>query len=176
MVTIRLTTWVNAPIERCFLLATNPEFAASQKANDHGTNHGSSGAPGLKVNDTTSWTLLGRGYTSRVDTVRPFSYFRETMVAGMFKHFEHNHHFAPMDDGTRVRNEIRFSARWGLVGRLLEMTVLRAGFSRMLLERNGRLKKAAESTEWKSYVGSEAESKKLKVSDPPRMSNMQRFA
>src|SRR5947209_5795594 len=101
MVTIRLTTWVNAPIERCFLLATNPEFAASQKANDHGTNHGSSGAPGLKVNDTTSWTLL---------------------------------------------------------------------------ERNGRLKKAAESTEWKSYVGSEAESKKLKVSDPPRMSNMQRFA
>src|SRR3954470_24327755 len=26
MVTIRLTTWVNAPVERCFHLATNAEF------------------------------------------------------------------------------------------------------------------------------------------------------
>jgi ligand-binding SRPBCC domain-containing protein len=172
MVTIRLTTWINAPVERCFLLATSREFAASTKTADLG----GADLEGLKVNDTISWTLLGHTYTSRVDTVRPFCFYRETMVEGLFKHFEHHHHFAPMDDGTRVRSEIRFTARWGRVGRLLEMTVLRTAFSRMLLERNGRLKKAAESNEWQSYVHTESESKKLKVSEPPRVSNMQRFA
>ncbi|HMF54452.1 MAG TPA: hypothetical protein VK593_08890, partial [Edaphobacter sp.] len=64
-----------------------------------------------------SWQMrAGRmtfSYVSRIESLRPFTYFREVMVAGVFRHFEHDHHFARMDDGTRMRDEVRFELRYG---------------------------------------------------------------
>jgi hypothetical protein len=89
-------------------------------------------------------------HTSRIDVLRPHSYFRDVMVAGAFQHFEHDHHFAPMDDGTRMRDEIRFSTRWGPLGRILARKRLKA----FLMERNAAIKRVAESEEWRKYLES----------------------
>jgi len=174
MTTIRLTTWVNAPVERCFLLATRRDFPSSSHANGaHAASQGS-----LVVGDQLSWKAGNRSYVSRIDAMRPYSYFREVMVEGIFSHFEHDHHFARMDDGTRVRDEIRFSTRLGPLGRIFEMTMLRAALGRMLISRNSELKRLAESSEWKRYVeSSELIHETITVNDPQnRISNMQRFA
>jgi hypothetical protein len=174
MTTIRLTTWVNAPVERCFLLATNRDFSSSSHAN--GTEGKTQGSLGL--GDQVGWKVGNRSYVSRIEAIRPYSYFREVMVAGIFSHFEHDHHFARMDDGTRVRDEIRFSTRLGPFGRVFEMTVLRAALGRMLVSRNSELKRLAESGEWQRFVGtSDGVLETIAANDPQnRMTTMQRFA
>jgi len=143
MITIRLTTWVDAPVERCFLLAAN-----TTQVQAHGL---------PQIGDTISWQIRPAGvlplsYTSRIDTVRPFSYFRDTMVSGLFRRYECEHYFAAMDDGTRIREEIQFAARMGPLGRLLGTTVLRLALKKMLMRRHSRLKRIAESTEWQKYI------------------------
>ncbi|HEY2039966.1 MAG TPA: hypothetical protein VGG95_09900 [Edaphobacter sp.] len=174
MTTIRLTTWVNAPVERCFLLATSRDFSSSSHAN--GAHHTAQGS--LSLGDRVDFKIGNRSYVSQVDAIRPYNYFREVMFAGIFQHYEHEHHFARMDDGTRVRDEIRFTTRHGPVGRIFEMTLLRAALGKMLVSRNAELKRLAESSEWKRFVNTpESIHETITVNEPQkRMSNMQRFA
>lgn len=180
MITLRLTTWVNAPVERCFLLATHAELASTQTRVSRST------GGMLQPGDAISWQLGFSGtrhtYASRVETVRPYTYFREVMVAGIFRHFEHDHHFARMDDGTRIRHEIRFCTRFGPAGRMLGGTILRVSLMKMLVAETTRLKRMAESEEWRRYVGAEVGAngeihEAIKVAEPvARVANMQRFA
>ncbi len=90
--------------------------------------------------------------TTRMEVLRPFSYFRDVMVDGAFKYYVHEHHFAAMDDGTRVRDEVRFAAPLGPLGRILESLVLRRYLTALLKWRNQALKRVAESEEWHKYL------------------------
>jgi hypothetical protein len=74
------------------------------------------------------------------------------MVEGSFTRFEHEHHFAVMDDGTRMRDEIRFAAPYGLLGRIVEKRVLREHLLNLLKQRNAFLKRTVESEEWRKYL------------------------
>jgi hypothetical protein len=108
------------------------------------------------ISEGETVTLPGRPFgvlrhTSRVDILRPYSYFRDVMIAGTFRHFVHEHHFAPMNDGTRIRDEIRFSSRWGRVGSMFARKRLKA----YLMERGAAIKRVAESEEWRRYLDSE---------------------
>lgn len=177
MITLRLTTWVNAPVERCFLLATSRDFShalySGAAAAEASQNRGM-----LQCGDEIGWKLGGTDHASRIDAIRPHAFFREVMTAGLFRHFEHDHHFAPMDDGTRVRDEIRFSLRMGPLGRIYGTTVVRSLLMRMLVAKNTELKRIAESAEWQRFVGSEVATQST-IAVPPspnRVSNMQRFA
>jgi ligand-binding SRPBCC domain-containing protein len=151
MITIRLTTWVDAPMELCFRLATNVEFNSANATKG-------AGADTFQVGDTfdrSAWRMgLRVSHTSRIEEVRPFTYFREVMIAGGFRHFEHEHHFAPMDDGTRVRSEVRFSAGFGPLGLLVERILLRRYVMKLLMRRHMRLKDVVESNEWRRYLES----------------------
>src|SRR5207253_2896418 len=91
-------------------------------------------------------------YTSLIEKLRPHSYYRDVMIAGPFQHFEHDHHFAPMDDGTRMRDEIRFSASGGLLGQLRTRMFLRKQLKAFLMERNAMIKRLAESEDWHKYL------------------------
>ncbi|QNI37014.1 SRPBCC family protein [Edaphobacter albus] len=142
----------------------------------------------LQAGDIIRWQMgLGKArleYRSRIDIIRPYSYFREVMATkGIFLYYEHEHHFARMDDGTRVRNEIRFTTRLGVLGRPLELTLFRTGLMQMLARRNARLKAIAESNEWKGYLqvapavaGQGKSQEKFAVAEPQSRINMQRFA
>jgi hypothetical protein len=133
----------------------------------------------LQCGDEVGWKMGGTEHTSRVEAIRPYCYFREVMSAGMFRHFEHDHHFAPMDDGTRVRDEIRFSLRMGPLGKVYGATIVRSLLMRMLVDKNTQLKHLAESAEWQRFVTVEvpAPAKVVVAPTPPnRVSNMQRFA
>jgi ligand-binding SRPBCC domain-containing protein len=175
MITIRWTTWVNAPMERCFRLATSAEFhsAAGASAAVQGTN-----PDGLQVGDTLLWQAwrcgLHLSHTSRIDQLRPFTYYREIMVEGGFRKYDHEHHFAPMDDGTRMRDEVHFVSPMGPLGVVLEHVLLRKYVTRLLVDRHSRLKRAAESDEWRKYLHEEQES--TVVEPRPKITKMQRFA
>jgi ligand-binding SRPBCC domain-containing protein len=146
---IRLATWIDAPVERCFLLSLSMDLHAAtlRPARERG---------GIRANrliaEGETVVLEGRpfgiGHTSRIDVLRPHSYFRDVMVAGAFRHYVHEHHFAPMDDGTRMRDEIRFSTGWGPVARILARKRIKA----FLKERNALIKRVAQSEEWRRYL------------------------
>lgn len=154
METIRLTTWVDAPMDRCFKLATSIDLhlAATAEMQEKAIGGVTSGLIG--EGESVQWRgrHLGRWitHTSQVDGWRPFTYFREVMTEGSFARFEHEHHFALMDDGTRMRDEIRFAAS-GPMARFVEK-LARRHLIAILRRRNALIKRAAESEEWRRYL------------------------
>jgi ligand-binding SRPBCC domain-containing protein len=90
-------------------------------------------------------------HANRIDGWRPYAYFREVMVEGVFERYEHEHFFAVMDDGTRMRDELRFSLPGGPLGRLVG-TLVRKRLTALLLRRNATIKRVAESEEWHRYL------------------------
>lgn len=150
---VRLGTWINAPVERCFLLSLSIDLhvAAAHRSGERAIAGVTTGliGEGETVTFKGRHFLLSCKHTSRIEILRPYSHFRDVMVAGSFRHFEHDHHFAAMDDGTRMRDEIRFTAPWGPLGQLLVRKRLKA----FLKERNAEIKRVAESEEWRRYLG-----------------------
>lgn len=154
---IRVATWIDAPVERCFLLSLSIDLHVGSVRVTRKKVKGRMTAGLIGEGETV--TFRGRpfgvlGHTCRIDQMRPYSYFRDVMIAGSFRHFVHEHHFAAMDDGTRIRDEIRFSSRWGPLGRILARRRLKA----FLMERGAVIKRVAESEEWRRYLDSEMES------------------
>jgi hypothetical protein len=92
-------------------------------------------------------------YTTRVDALRPTGYFREVLVTSRhFLRLEHDHHFTTLNDGTRVRDEVRYCLLSpGPAGLLLSPLVRRYLTSR-ITQRNQVLKAAAESEVWRRYL------------------------
>jgi ligand-binding SRPBCC domain-containing protein len=155
---IRSVTQVKAPMERCFKLAVSIDLqmaATGQKAID-GTTSGLIG-PG----ETVTWQspgLIGKvTHKNLIEVWRPHTYFRDIMVDGPFAAFEHDHHFAPMNDGTRIRSEIRFTSSKGVLGRISEKFFLRKRMAKLLRQQNALLKRVAESDEWHEYLDGQSE-------------------
>jgi ligand-binding SRPBCC domain-containing protein len=158
MVTIRSMTMVRAPMERCFKLAVSIDLmmAAGNCEAVAGVTSGLIG-PG----DTVTWEYrrsVRKGHhQSLIDVWHPYTYFREIMIDGPFKSYEHDHHFALMNDATRIRDEIRVSAPSGMLGRLRERFSLQRNLTKMLHQRNALLKQAAESDRWHEFLDGRSE-------------------
>jgi ligand-binding SRPBCC domain-containing protein len=153
---IRLETWIDAPVERCFLLSLSVDL---HTASAHASRENAiAGVTTGLINKGETVTFQGRhlgltlNHTSRIEILRPYSHFQDVMISGRFKRFEHDHHFAAMNDGTRMRDEIRFSAPWGVLGRLASRMFLRRHLTEFLAHRNAVLKQVAESDEWHKYL------------------------
>lgn len=143
-------TLVNAPIERCFQLSLSIDLlalAAREKAIG-GVTRGLIG-PG----QTVTWSgPFGRKHQSQMEEWRPYLYFREVSLSGPFRNYSHDHHFAPMNDGTRIRDEINCVASWGPLGYIAERLYLRRSIARYLKHRNELIKSIAESEQWHQYL------------------------
>jgi ligand-binding SRPBCC domain-containing protein len=174
METIRLTTWIDAPVERCFRLSTSIDLHVASAA-----------WTGEKAIDGVTTGLIGAGetvtwqgryfrmnllHTIRVDGWRPYHYFRDVMIRGAFTRFEHEHFFVLMDDGTRMRDELRFSTPWGPLGRLAAKIFVRRYLATFLMRRNAVIKRIAESEEWRSYLDGQHEMKRENGGDGGRLS------
>jgi len=170
---IRLATWIDAPVERCFLLSLSIDLHV---ASARGTQEKAIGGvtTGL-IGEKETVTFQGRhfgirlNHTSRIEALRPHTYFRDVMIAGTFRRFEHDHHFAPMDDGTRMRDEVHFAAPGGLFGRIATKLFLRRYLTVLLRQRNAVIKQIAESEAWRQYLDAGREldaSGTISVSNP----------
>ena len=156
---IQLETKIAAPPERCFLLSLDMDLhmQSTEQTNEvaiAGTTHGIIGP-----NETVTWRgrhfgfmLTHESLISKYD--RPL-HFQDIMLRGMFKCFEHDHFFEPTSDGaTIMRDELRFAAPLGFLGRIAETLVLRSYLIRFLEQRNDLIKQVAEGPAhvWEKYV------------------------
>ena len=91
--------------------------------------------------------------TSRITAMERPGFFQDRMVRGPFAAFEHDHLFEEDGEGTIMRDELRFEAPMGWIGRIVSERAILPHLTRFLVERNAILKRVAESeTEWKTFL------------------------
>ena len=158
---IQLETMIAAPPERCFLLSLNIDLhmqstQPSREVAVAGITHGIIGH-----GETVKWRGRHFGFMVTHQSLiseydRP-NHFRDIMLHGMFKSFEHDHFFEPTPDGnTLMRDELRFTAPLGILGRIAETLVLRRYFIRLLKQRNETIRNTAEASPavWSPFLQS----------------------
>jgi len=153
---VRLTTEIRAPLERCFDLARSIDF--HQKAAGNSEEKAISGVTSglIALDQTVTWEARHFGIRQqlemRVVEFEPPYYFRDVIVKGVFRAFDHRHRFEHRDGTTAMTDELYFRAPFGLLGMLADAAFLTHYMRRFLLERNRLLKQAAESAQWRNYL------------------------
>jgi ligand-binding SRPBCC domain-containing protein len=157
VITIRLSTHIAAPPERVFDLARSIDLHA-RSVNSTGEVPVAGRMSGLiGLGETVTWRARHLGVrqrlTSRISAYDKPRYFQDVMVRGAFAWMEHDHWFeAAPDGGTVLRDDFRFAAPLGLLGRIAETVLLRRYMTRFLKLRNAYIKRVAESEEWREFV------------------------
>lgn len=156
---IHLETKIAAPPERCFLLSLSIDLHMASTAPTRelaiaGRTHGVIGP-----DETVTWRGRHFGlmlsHTSHIDRYDLPRYFRDVMTQGIFSRFEHEHFFVATPNGnTLMRDELRFAAPLGPLGRLAETLVLRRYLARFLKQRNSMIQCVAEGPTdvWQQYL------------------------
>jgi len=154
MFTISDSIFINAPIERCFLLSTNIELA--------GRTYGMKPIEGklsgrFVADDRLVWAGWKFGFPqmheSYITRYEPPAFFQDTMGRGRFKRYQHDHYFYEMNDRTVLNDKIRFTMPLGIAGRVVAKLIVVPYLSKRLRRRLGLLKRVAENPrEWPKYL------------------------
>ena len=154
---LELVTHVAAPVERCFDLSRSIDlhqhaFGATGERAVAGVTSGLIGS-GESVTWEATHFLVRQRLTSRITAFDRPRHFRDSMVSGAFRRFDHDHVFEPDGHGgTVMRDVFDFDAPLGVLGRIAEAAFLTRYMRRLLEERNAVLRRIAESEEWRVYV------------------------
>lgn len=161
MITIRIETPIAAPRERVFDLARSIDLHHRSLAwtREEPVAGRMTGLIGL--DETVTWRAWHLGVrqrlTSRISAFERPRYFQDVMVRGAFAWMAHDHWFdATPGGGTVLRDEMRFGAPLGILGRVVERLVLRRYMTRFLQRRNAVIKRVAESAEWREFLPEDA--------------------
>jgi ligand-binding SRPBCC domain-containing protein len=174
MVTLNEITLICAPLERVFDLARSidvhllgnvhhgEQAQALGRRNALGRPEVTSGliGPGEQVTWRARHFLVSQRLTSAITAYDRPAYFQDTMLHGAFHAMQHDHWFRalPRDasgrPATEMRDQFRFSAPLGPLGRLAEVIVLRRYMRALLAERNAVIRQVAESKseDWRKYL------------------------
>ncbi len=156
MVRIELTTAIAAPIERCFDLSRSIDLnLASTKGQQRAIAGVTSGLIGHGQEVTWSGRHFGFviRHTSRITAYDFPRYFQDSMMRGAFKSYCHDHYFEPSNNITLMKDDVRFAAPYGLLGRVVERLALEQHMRKLLACRNSYIKRAAESDLYSECLG-----------------------
>lgn len=156
MVSLEEITIIHAPRKRCFDLSRSIDLhlLSTERTGERAVAGKTSGMIGLGERVTWRAKHLGvwQELTSEITALDSPSYFRDTMVRGAFRSFEHDHYFTQLDsEMTEMKDVLRFAAPIPLLGRISEI-FLQPYLSRFLRERNEVLKNVAEGNDWRRFV------------------------
>ncbi len=148
MTTIELSTDIEAPVDLCFELSRNIDLEVRAGQEYHlravsGVTSGAIGA-GQQVGWRTKQFGIAVSHVSEITGFELPRFFQDSMIAGMFRSFQHDHFFEPRgSNATRMRDVLRFSMPFWLLGPLSEK-LLRPRLKHLLLLRNKLIQETAE--------------------------------
>jgi ligand-binding SRPBCC domain-containing protein len=153
---ILLTTMIHAPPERCFDLSRSIDLhvASTRQTGERAVGAITSGLLGLGEEVTWSARHFGvrQTLTSRITAFDRPHHFRDSMVRGALRRFDHDHFFAARGEETEMRDVFDFESPLGPLGRLADALVLTRYLSRFLERRNEEIKRVAESDAWRAML------------------------
>ena len=148
MTRIELVTDIRATQEQCFDLARDLDLhvRSMSRAGEQAVAGRTSGL--ICMGEEVTWRARHFGvvhhHTSRITAFDRPAHFRDIMVSGRFKTFEHDHLFETAGDLTRMRDIVIFESPFGPLGRLVDRLVLAPYLTRLLKERNRVIRTEAE--------------------------------
>lgn len=153
---LELHTTIDAPVERVFDLSRSVDVHVATAAATGERPVGGVTAGLLGLGDQVTWSARHFGLrwqlTSQITKFdRPHG-FRDSMVAGVFQRFDHDHEFESLGERTRVRDVFDFTSPWGLLGRVADVLVVTRHMRQFLERRMRDLKQIAESDAWSRYL------------------------
>jgi ligand-binding SRPBCC domain-containing protein len=148
---------IDAPLERCFLLSTSLAIVERELGMHPVAGRDATRTSGLVVAGDRirweGWQLgLPQHHVSLISAFEPNRFFQDTMVAGRFKFFQHDHQFSKIDGQVLLNDTVRFSMPLGLAGRAVGGCILVPHIRGLLRRRFALLKRIAETDEWRQYL------------------------
>lgn len=153
---IVLETRIAAPIERCFDLARSIDLHVATQ-----TRHGEVAIAGVTsgligLGQEVTWRarhfLVTQTLSTRIVAFDRPRHFRDSMLRGAFRRFDHDHDFAAVEGGTVMKDTFDFASPLGPLGWIADRVALEGYMTRFLAERAAILKRVAESEEWRRFL------------------------
>ncbi|MGE3173429.1 MAG: SRPBCC family protein [Planctomycetota bacterium] len=147
---LELSTWIRAPVGRCFDLARSIEAhcesarSTAERVVEPGRLSGLLGL-GDRVTFEARHLGLRRRLTAEIVEFEPPHRFVDVMVRGPFRSLRHEHRFAAHADGTRMHDVLRWELPCGVAGRVADRLVVTPHLRRFLSVRAEHLKRHAEA-------------------------------
>ena len=150
MPVIDFLTSITALPEICFDLARDIDLhvKSTPGTNERAVAGITSGLIGLDQEVTWEATHFGvrQRLTSRITAFDRPNHFRDSLVRGAFRRFDHDHFFLPEGNGTIMRDVFDYESPFGWLGRLADVVFLRSYMLGLLARRAKIIKLAAEVT------------------------------
>lgn len=153
---IELSTFIEAPIERCFDLARSIDLHKISVQQTQETAIGGVTSGLIGPNQKVLWQATHLGFRQTMETqiskfTRPF-FFTDEMVNGIFKTMIHDHFFYVMNKDTVMVDHFYYEAPLGLIGEAADIIFLKRYLTRLLTQRNETIKQYAETDKWKEIL------------------------
>lgn len=153
---IELSTFIEAPIERCFDLARSIDLHKISVQQTQETAIGGVTSGLIGPNQKVLWQATHLGFRQTMETqiskfTRPF-FFTDEMVNGIFKTMIHDHFFYVMNKDTVMVDHFYYEAPLGLIGEAADIIFLKRYLTRLLTQRNETIKHYAETDKWKEVL------------------------
>jgi ligand-binding SRPBCC domain-containing protein len=146
--TIRLTTSIRAPIEVCFDLSRSIDLhiESTRQSNERAVDGRISGL--IEEGEFVTWEathfFVRQRLTTRIIEMKKPDYFKDSMVKGVFKSMEHEHHFQSSNGITVMIDQFFYEVPFGFMGKVFDLLILKRYMTQLLLTRNEMIKKVAE--------------------------------
>ncbi len=149
MASIELVTEIKAPRERCFDLSRDIDLHLRSMSRSGEKAIAGRMTGMLGPEEEVTWRARHFGvvhlHRSRITAFKRPDYFRDSMVTGRFKRFEHDHFFAPSTTGgTRMRDVVEFESPFGVLGKLVDRLLMARYLATLITERNRVIRAEAE--------------------------------
>jgi hypothetical protein len=160
MIRIEEITVIEAPIERCFDLSRSVEVHLLDNihSGEQATAEGGVTSGLIELGQQVTWRArhfgVWQNLTSELTVFQPPTYFRITMVKGIFRSMRGDHLFRTLPSGATEMKDLFFvAAPLPILGPIAEALFLRRYMLSLLRERNVVIKRLAESsTDWQLYL------------------------
>jgi ligand-binding SRPBCC domain-containing protein len=145
---LQIQTQIAAPVEVVFDLSRSIDSHLNSMARSRERAIASVTSGLIELGEQVTWRAVHFGFrftmTSKIVEMTPPSRFVDQQVRGPFRMFRHEHLFSACDDGTKMTDDISFTAPLGPIGQLVDRLALGRYMERLIVQRNGHLKAVAE--------------------------------
>lgn len=153
---IKLTTFVQAPLERVFDLSRSIDLHKFSMSRFNEKPIGGRLSGLIEVGESVTWQakhlLKVRTLGVKVTAMKAPHSFVDEGVTGDFTALKHEHYFKACDNGTFIIDHFYFETPYGVLGTWMNRLYLTRYMRRLLEARNEAIRQVAESHQWKHYL------------------------
>ncbi len=156
MPVIDITTQICAPVQRVFDLSRSVDLHTASTA--HTRERAVAGVTSglMALGQEVTWRARHFGIwqhlTSRITAFDPPAHFRDSLIRGAFRRFDHDHFFSQRGELTLMRDVFDYQSPLGILGRIADLLFLSRYMKQLLITRNELIKVVAETDQWRHYI------------------------